>query len=70
MEIPNPSGAPCPDGYGDQGLLSTCNKTCKTNKDCKAPFTCQSMAGDPPHNCVNQAHLFMRGQSEPVNASH
>ncbi len=61
MEVPNPAGAACPAGYGDQALLDTCNKSCKSDQDCTAPFTCQSLASDPPHNCVDLKHLHMRG---------
>jgi hypothetical protein len=60
MELPNPKLGPCPPGYGDQALLATCNKSCTADRDCTSPFTCQSLGGDPPHNCVDMAHLHMR----------
>jgi hypothetical protein len=61
MEIPHPDGGACPAGYGDQGLLATCNKSCKADKDCTPPFECRSLASDPPHNCVDLKHLRMQG---------
>ena len=68
MELPNPSHQACAAGYGDQALLDTCNKSCTTDHDCTAPFTCESLGGDPPHNCVDMGHLHMRG-GEAVNAA-
>ena len=60
MEVLNPGNPPCPAGYSDQGVLASCNKSCTAAKDCKAPFTCTSVTGDPTKICVDSKHLHTR----------
>jgi hypothetical protein len=61
METANPGHPPCPAGYDDQGgVLDTCNKKCKGPKDCNAPFTCQSLTGDPTKVCADMKHIHSR----------
>ena len=56
--------AACPAGSGDQGMLATCNKSCKTSHDCTPPFTIPHILITPDVNdLVHNAHVGR----EPTN---